>query len=412
MSHEIENAVLFYMTQGFDSNRLNENFFSSPDNQIIFRKIRELQKNGKPINTISLGDSLFTKISPHVIESLRDGVNQSNFGEKYFRDFVNQLERLMKERQVKAVIGNVIKEPDFLPVLKKILDDYAVEDVSADIADFSLAARAGELRSFIESKRGSRLWGHDLKSLPTLAAVLMGLREIIVLAARPKVGKSTLALQIASDVHSQGIPVIYFDFENGPLNLMARELCRKNGLTLAELFSPEGDQAAFVEGGILRLQEIKNFSIITDRKLTIEKIRGFVSQMKSASGRGETLIVIDSLQKLPMENLRERRAAVDLWLRGLEELKAEDPGLTVILISELSREGGKPKESGDIEYTGHFLLELQANRSEEGMNEMGDDGIRNLYIKSARDVQIPAGPLRLEADFLRWTFREMEVQHG
>jgi len=409
MSYEVEKAVLFYMTKGFDSSRLNENLFSGLNNQTIFRKIRELQKNGRSVDIVTLADSLSAKIPAAVISGLGDGVIQGNFGETYFRDYVNHLERLMKERQVKAVIESIIKEPDFLPVLKRVLPDYETEDVSADIADFSLAARAGELRSFIESKRGSRLWGHDLKSLPTLASVLMGLREIIVLAAKPKVGKSTLALQIASDVHGQGIPVIYFDFENGALNLMTRELCRKSRLTLGEIFSGEGDQAAYVEGGILRLQEIIDFSIITDRKLTVEKIRGFVSQMKRASGRAETLIVIDSLQKLPMENLRERRAAVDLWLRGLEELKAEDPGLTVILISELSREGGKPKESGDIEYTGHFLLELKTNRTEEELKN-GDDGIRNLYINSARDVQIPGGPLRLEADFRYWTFREMENQ--
>jgi len=406
MSYEIEKAVLFYMIEGFDSSRLTPDLFSGPDHRIIFQKIRELRKADAAFDMIALSDALSDKVRPPYVSSLGDGVINGEFKETYFRDYVDRLVKLEKERQVKEAVADAIREPDFLPEIKKILADYEPDEVR-DVGDFSMATRAGELRSFIESRRGSKLWGHDLKSLPVLAATLNGIREIIVLAAKAKTGKSTLALQIASDVHGQGVPVLYFDFENGPLNLMARELSRKMQLSFEEIYSPTKDQATYAEGGILRLRENKHFSIITDRKLTIEKIRGFVGQVKRATGREDVLIVIDSLQKLPMENLRERRAAVDFWLRGFEELKSDDPGLTIILISELSREGGKPKESGDIEYTGHFLLELQTNRSEEEMNEMGDDGIRKLFINSARDVQVPGGPLRLEADFRYWTFREM-----
>jgi len=407
MSHEIERAILFYLSEGFDSSRLNESLFSSSDNKAVFCKVRERQRQGLPIDSVSLADALSGQVQASYITGLGGGVIRGNFGETYFRDYVNQLARLEKERQVKAVIGSVLKEPDFLPVLKRILADYEPEE-SRDVKEFSMSARAAGLRSYIEARRGSRLWGHKIKSLPTLATVLMGIREIIVLAAKPKTGKSTLALQIASDLHDQGVPVLYFDFENGPFNLMARELSRKMRLSFEEIFS--GDSAAFTESGILKLQEYENFSIILDRKLTIEKIRTYVKQTKRISGREDVFIVIDSLQKLPMENLRERRAAVDLWLRGFEELKTEDSGLSILLISELSREGGKPKESGDIEYTGHFLLELQTNRTEEELAELGDDGIRKLFIKSARDVQTPAGPLKLEVDFRYWTFSEMETQ--
>jgi len=403
--YEIEKAVLFYLTQGFDSSRLNEGLFSSLDNKTIFRKIRELQKAGGPVDMVSLTDALSESIPASYISVLGDGAIRGGIGEVYFKDHINHLVRLEKERQIKAVIGNVIKERDFLPLLKQMLADYEPEE-SRDVKEFSMSSRAAGLRSYIEARRGSRLWGHEIKNLPTLAAVLMGIREIIVLAAKPKTGKSTLALQIGSDLHDQGVPVLYFDFENGPFNLMARELSRKMRLSFEEIFG--GDNAAFTESGILKLQEYENFSIVLDRKLTIEKIRTYVRQTKRASGREDVFIVIDSLQKLPMENLRERRAAVDLWLRGLEELKAEDPGLSILLISELSREGGKPKESGDIEYTGHFLLELQMNRTEEELADRGDDGIRKLFIKAARDVQLPAGPLKFEVDFRYWTFREME----
>jgi KaiC/GvpD/RAD55 family RecA-like ATPase len=236
----------------------------------------------------------------------------------------------------------------------------------------------------------------------------MGIREITVLAAKPKTGKSTLALQIASDLYSQGIPILYFDFENGAFNLMGREVARMGNLTFGEIFSTRGEYSAFADGGILRLKEYDNFSIITDRKLTIDKIRSHIRQAKTKSGRPEVFMVIDSLQKLPMENLRERRAAIDFWLRGFEEIKSEEPEVSILLISEISRDGGKPKESGDIEYTGHFILRLETNKTEDELKNGPDDGIRKLCIESARDIETPKMPLAYSVDFCHWRFTELD----
>ena len=66
------------------------------------------------------------------------------------------------------------------------------------------------------------------------------------------------------------------------------------------------------------------------------------------------VVIIDSLQKLPLLGV-DRRSNIDIWLRKIEEIVAE--GVTVIAVSELSREG-KYKESGDIEYTADHCVEL------------------------------------------------------
>jgi KaiC/GvpD/RAD55 family RecA-like ATPase len=271
----------------------------------------------------------------------------------------------------------------------------------------SIAEMAPEFIKFVKQKQSRELWGHKIKSLPALSNALMGIREITVLAAKPKVGKSTLADQIAEDIYSTGTPVIFVDLENGWNNLMARQFCRKNNVTLTDLFSKNFNEEILSAGGRYSYSQRKDFHILNDKRLTIEKIREFICQVKQSSGRDEVFLIIDSLQKLPMENLRERRAAVDMWLRGLEELNAEDPGLSILLISELSRDGNKPKESGDIEYTAHFFLELETGRSEKDLQTYGDDGTRELWIRAARDVEIPAGPLHYKADFQLWKFKEI-----
>ena len=410
MAYEIEKAVLFYLIEGFDSSRLDESLFSYPDHRLIYKEIQAIKSHGNSLDFVILAEKMgktHPEIKPSYITSLGDDAIKGKFGESYFRDYVNQLARLQKEKQIKSMIAGISGEPDFIPSLKEILKDYEPDEM-ANIEDFSISSHTQELKSYIETRQGLKYWGHEIKSFPVLTSALMGIREITVLAAKAKTGKSTLALQIASDLHKQGVGILYFDFENGRFNLMAREISRKLSVSFEEIFQESGESEALIKSGLLRLDEYKNFFIVTDRKLTIEKIRAQVKQIRNLMDGRDVFIVIDSLQKLPMENLRERRAGIDFWLRGIEEINAEDPGLSILLISELSREGGKPKESGDIEYTGHFLLELQANQTEEELAERGDDNIRKLFIRAARDVQIPAGPLKYETDFRYWKFSELE----
>lgn len=290
-----------------------------------------------------------------------------------------------------------------------------LEEAAAGVEAATGAGLIGRFREFLQARRSSELWGWNLPSFPKLTAALMGLRELAVLAAKPKIGKSTLALQIAADVADQGAGVLYLDMENGAMNLLSRDVCRRANSTLRELYAAEGPAVPFIEGELLRLAERRNFAILQDRRVTVEKLRAAVKAMQRSSGQAGVLVVVDSLQKLPLD-LKERRASVDAWLRGFEQLMAELPGLAVLMISELSRGAGQPKESGDIEYTGHFLLRLRAPKLEAAevealkggsVPDRSDDGRRELWIETARDVPAPGVPIILQADFERWRLEEV-----
>lgn len=258
----------------------------------------------------------------------------------------------------------------------------------------------------VKKRRAGEFWGHKIKSFPRLTHALMGVREIIVLAAKPKIGKTTFALQIESDIADLGVGVIHYDFENGLYNIMARECCRRFDVDYrTELLN---DEWTGLDSLTKKIQEIKNFAVVTDRGLTIDKIRAHISDIRKTTKSKDVFIVIDSLQKLPMENLRERRAAIDLWLRAFEELKSDDPDLTILLISELSREGQKPKESGDIEYSAHFLLNFESDQTDDDIRERGDFGGRQLKIEYARDTAT-GGVIEYKGDFGHWRFTELDA---
>ncbi len=288
---------------------------------------------------------------------------------------------------------------------KRVSRNDTSESVGEELAGNSFTANSEGFSDFLNKKRTGKLWGHNMSSFPQLTRAMMGLREITVLSAEAKVGKSTFVQQIASNVLDGGIPVLYYDFENGRYNLMARELCRRHRITFQDLFSPKKDSVNVKD--ILQHFDkdlFNRFYIIQNRSLTVDKLQKQVQDLEQTTGTAP-LIVIDSLQKLPMDNLRERRAAIDIWLRGFEAIKADAPDLSVILISELSRESKLPKESGDIEYTGFFIMNLEWTFSEKETIKRGDDGRRILRIQAARDVPVPS-PINLRANFKNWEFHE------
>lgn len=407
----IEKAILGYMIldNSLDSELLKAKYFFYDKNRLVYETIENLKKSEeKTISIEILATELDGKVEAAYISSLLDGLHGLRTGllEFHFKNDANKLIQVNKEQETKRLVSKIIKEPDFIPQLKEILESYELEAIEP-IEKFTLTHHADKFKEFIEKKRRGEFWGLEIKCFPRLTSALMGLREIIVLAAEPKVGKSTLALQIASDIADQGAGVLYYDFENGRMNLMARELSRKHNITYTELLGHGSSNAEQIETALKHLQEqYKNFAIITGSRLTIEKITGHVFQMRQLTKQENILIVIDSLQRLPMKDLKDRRAAVDTWLRDFEKIKREDPSLTILMVSELSR-AGKPKESGDIEYTGHFLLKLKKNQTVEEIGKFGESGERRLYLEYARDVR--AGlTIKYRADFSYWKFIEEE----
>lgn len=393
-----------------------EDFYKEA-NQKIIAKIATLVNKGTPADIVTLSDALQADgVLEEVggasyISTLMDGIPKS-LNVKFYAGIIKDKSLL---RQLILLSANICtssyeqKEEADLILSKAQASMVELKDTYKEVKkveDFSIPARIDTLKEFISMKRKGEYLGLEITCFKKLTEALNGLREIIVISALPKVGKTALALQIASDIARQNHGVLYYDFESGAENLIIRELCRNQNISYQEIFK-EGNPGSLVdcvEAGLNNLREYKNFIIKTERNLEIEEIKSDILQVRQLAEKREVLIVIDSLQKLPMTDLKDRRAAIDRWLRDFEALKTNDPYLTIILISELSREKQQPKESGDIEYTGHFLLRLETNLSESEMKK-GDDHKRKIRLEYGRDVALKK-PIPLRADFEHWKFKE------
>ena len=197
---------------------------------------------------------------------------------------------------------------------------------------------------------------------PILDNTLMGLRGLVLLGAGPGVGKSVFVLNVATHVarDTEGACILHCDVENGRNIIILRLLSNLYGLTIEQLRERQKSEGESWQADLE--EKLHGYHLVTDHSLIRpETIARQVQQI----GADKTLVVLDSLQKLPYLE-KQRRDSIDCWLRQLEQLK-QDSSITVLLVSELSRgEGGinykKPslstfKESGDIEYSADQALQ-------------------------------------------------------
>jgi KaiC/GvpD/RAD55 family RecA-like ATPase len=219
--------------------------------------------------------------------------------------------------------------------------------------------------------------GKSVLGVPTgfqgMDQALNGIRGINIMGGQPKAGKSSFFMQVSTEAARQGVPVIYYDFENGRQKIYLRTLCRLSRLSEEALREPEpdADTAARFDQAQAELRKmLQYFRVVTDRKLSPEIMRRQIDFIKHETRLDKCLVVVDSLHKLPFKSLSERRTGIDEWLRHMESIRDEQR-VAFLVVSELSRGvegnyGGMPdmgsfKESGDIEYSADNAIILQPN---------------------------------------------------
>jgi len=291
--------------------------------------------------------------------------------------------------------------------------------LSEPLSPLSIARRehAG-FEEVLERQRGRALLGLTT-CFDKLNTALDGLRGINILGAQPKTGKSTFFMQLATSLSlDQGMPVIYYDFENGRNKIYTRTLCRLSGLSEKRLSSDsptEGEQELYTDSMERLRRMMRLFKVVSDRKINPDVMRKQIEFLRLDTGKDRMLLVVDSLHKLPFGRLTERRSGIDEWLRNFEQIR-DEMDVTFLVVSELSRgmAGGydeQPdlasfKESGDIEYTADNAL-IMTTRGSVYDQEGGDAGRTvHLWLVASREMS-PGRVAEYEVDFPYWGFKEL-----
>lgn len=194
----------------------------------------------------------------------------------------------------------------------------------------------------------------------TLDKHLGGLQEgIHLLAAEPGAGKSSLALQIARNVSSNGYPVLFVSFEESLERLTLKSLCALGGHDLKRFNEGWGDPSELLPTIKHHSATLANLHLVQGtRNFTVNELKVKARQLQQKSGKGMCLIVIDYLQKWA-NMVRDKHGDFRL---SVDDLAADIRNLALLLKSPMlvissqnrARQGEAQltsfKESGGLEY--------------------------------------------------------------
>jgi replicative DNA helicase len=248
-----------------------------------------------------------------------------------------------------------------------------------------------------------------------------GLRgsEMIVIAARPSMGKTALAMNIAEHVALTGQhAVAVFSLEMSSEQLVQRLLCSRAKVNMGKVrdgFMVDRDFVSLTAAAA-KIAESKLF-IDDSAALSILELRAKARRMKAQ--HDIELIVIDYLQLLKSTSRRaqdNRQLEIAEISSGIKAL-AKELDLPIIVLAQLNRQpegraGGKPRlsdlrESGSIEQDADFVGLLVRNEyyAETDEEKVAMAGEAELIIAKQRNGPVGEVPLTFLKEFTRFETR-------
>src|ERR671930_2108763 len=247
--------------------------------------------------------------------------------------------------------------------------------------------------------------------------------EMVVIAARPSMGKTALAMNIAEHVAiNEKLPVGVFSLEMSSQQLVQRLLCSRARVNLQKVrdgFLGERDFPSLTAAAS-KLAEAKIF-IDDTASLTILELRAKARRLKAQ--QDVSLIIVDYLQLLRSTSRRaqdNRQLEISEISAGLKGL-AKELKIPVIVVAQLNRQpeqrsGGKPRlsdlrESGAIEQDADLVgLLLRPEIYEEDEEVRAEKaGEAELIIAKQRNGPVGEIPLTFLKEYTRFETRARNV---
>ncbi len=422
--------------------KLTADDFSLDSHRRIYQSIVDLMAVGRGVDILTVQEELIRRREldsiggPAYLAYLTEGIPKNLNIESYVR-IVKDKSLL---RRMMSIFGDALtlasdQSADALDVLS------GVETQLSEVADSAIQRGFSGIGEIVASSFGSidKLYeqGREITGLAThyieFDRMTSGLQdsELIIIAARPSMGKTAWAINIAQNAAVRdGKVVAVFSLEMSKESLLRRLLASEalvNSRKIQTGFLPKEDKGKLL-AALERLMESKMF-IDDTPGITLAEMRAKARRLKQQAGALD-LIVIDYLQlmtgsagagKKGFENRNQEVSAVS---RGLKAL-AKEMKVPVIALSQLSRaseqRGGDKKpmlsdlrESGSIEQDADVVAFIHRdsyyNKDENGDEDPESKGKAEIIIAKQRNGPTGSVQLAYLSDYTR--FENLQSDSG
>src|SRR3989338_707015 len=397
---------------------------------IIYDTMIELSLRSEPIDVLSVTNRLREKKRLDQVGGQAEVVDlaqavPASTNVRYYAEIV----------QKKYVLRELIKAADNIAEMGFNESDKQIEEI-LEYAEKELLEMKSrpQSRQYIPIKNAMiDAWEHieklhehkgGMRGIPTgfkdLDDLLSGLQQsdLIILAARPSVGKTTLALDIARNAalkHNQS--TVVFSLEMSAHQLVNRMLAAEaqvNSWSLRTGAISKESEFDQLQEALGRLSSAPIF--IDDQAGTnIVRMRSIIRRIRAEHGLG--LVIVDYLQLMsPMKNYDSMVNQVTEISRGLKGI-AKEFNVPVLALSQLSRavesRGGRPRlsdlrDSGSIEQDADIVMFI--HNEDKYKNKEERTNIIEILVDKHRNG--PTGKIDLHFDEAKTTFLNLDKGHN
>jgi replicative DNA helicase len=405
---------------------LRPDSFYAEKHRIIFQSMNELFHKSEPIDLLTLSSRLTEKNQLDQIGGsayLTELVNlvPSSANAEHYAEIVQKkytMRQLIEASEGISLLG--YEEAEDLSTLldqaeKKI---YEVTQSTTSNKFVEIKDVLGDAWDRIDELHKNK---NELRGVPTgfrdLDAKLSGLQksDLIILAARPSMGKTSLALDIARQAAiKHGVPVAIFSLEMSNQQLVDRMIAAESRVDAWKLRTGKLTLESEFESIRNAMEPLSKAPVFVDDQPAnnILKMRGVIRRLKNERGCG--LVIVDYLQLMaPVQSKNNDNLVQQITeiSRSLKHL-AREFDVPVLALSQLSRaveqRGGRPRlsdlrDSGSIEQDADVVMFIHREQNEGGG---GRKQQAEILIEKHRNG--PTGKVDLYFDQDKSTFLDLD----
>jgi replicative DNA helicase len=369
--------------------------FVEPDHRKLFQHIAELRKAGVDADVITIAER-----SP-VLASLVLDIANNTPSSKNARAYAELVAAAAEVRRVQMA-GRQIAGMEG----KGILSDAQRLLAGCMRATLAGVRKAGEVfremhRSIIERSLADDSLTGIATGFFALDEMTAGLQagELIVIAARPSVGKTALLVQLATTASRAKKRVLIVSIEMSSRSILERFASHIGQIDSMHIRRPRrmtDDESRGLSSANVEIESLPIY--IDDKVRTVEGISAIAHQMHATDGLD--LLGIDYLQLMHMPRAENTNEAIQIITRELKGL-AKDLNIPVVALSQLTREGEERPRLSHLRGSGSIEqdvdLAVLMSRPDKKRRDV-------VMLDVAKQRNGPVGEIYLDSDLARNTF--------
>lgn len=423
-NHSLEQSIISTLISTDNSyqkvaGKIKANDFYSEAHQLIFESVESLVASGKPYDTVMIIDKLLAdKRNKSVIEYMNELLiaASSIFN---IESYIERLIDLSQRRKISECYERAklkIANFDLAPIDSWSLTAEDVNTVMQGTVSEGYSSIDQLIENFVEDLKHNATVGvapnikTGLVELDNKTMIMNG--EMVVIAARPSMGKTTLGQTIAINIsqNEDGV-VVFFSLEMPKASIVKRLVSSMANIHMSKVFSGQNLNTQDWEGIMSNKKRIEALPMIIDDRsgITTGQMRATLNRIRQKHGR-ISAILVDYIQLIRANNLKDNREGqirdISSALKGF----AKEFDCPMLALSQLNRslenrDNKRPimsdlRDSGSIEQDADHIIFIY--RDEVYNEKSVQKGIAELIIGKQRNGSIGTVKAKFEGEYSRF----------